>query len=440
MGPFAGFADTATDTTRVLRKHRDACAELDEDLVSADLLTAAEMAWDRAVDFAETVGVRNAQATVLAPTGTISFMMDCDTTGIEPDLALVKYKKLVGGGSMSIVNQTIQRALSRLGYDDAQAEDIIGHIVEHGSIIGAPHLASDHLAVFACSMGDNVIHHEGHVKMMGAVQPFLSGAISKTVNLPETASVGDIEDLHLLSWELGLKAVAVYRDNCKVAQPMSTDKGSLDAVRGVVSGAELEEMLAARAPERESLPRQRNSRTFSFRVADCHGFMTVGEYDNGRPGEIFLTVAKQGSTLAGIMNAFAISVSHGLQYGVPLKAYVEAYANVRFEPAGITDDPDLRIATSLVDYIFRRLALEYLSMDERVALGILATEERTEPTLPGTDTASVPNSIGSQMAADPAPRASASGSAPMCFTCGDTMTRAGSCYTCRSCGSSSGCS
>jgi len=445
MGAFAGFADNATDTTRVLRKHRDACAELDEDLVPADLLTAAEMAWDRAVDFAETVGVRNAQATVLAPTGTISFMMDCDTTGIEPDLALVKYKKLVGGGSMSIVNQTIQRALSRLGYDDAQAEDIIGHIVEHGSIIGAPHLASDHLAVFACSMGDNVIHHEGHVKMMGAVQPFLSGAISKTVNLPETASVGDIEDLHLLSWELGLKAVAVYRDNCKVAQPMSTDKGSLDAVRGVVSGAELEEMLAARAPERESLPRQRNSRTFSFRVADCHGFMTVGEYDNGRPGEIFLTVAKQGSTLAGIMNAFAISVSHGLQYGVPLKAYVEAYANVRFEPAGITDDPDLRIATSLVDYIFRRLALEYLSMDERVALGILATEERTEPTLPGMDTASVPNSIGSQMAADPAPRASASGSAqlgsaPMCFTCGDTMTRAGSCYTCRSCGSSSGCS
>ncbi|MCB0991107.1 MAG: vitamin B12-dependent ribonucleotide reductase, partial [Acidimicrobiales bacterium] len=316
---------------------------------------------------------------------------------------------------------------------------------------------------FACSMGDNVIHHGGHVKMMAAVQPFLSGAISKTVNLPEEATVEDIEQLHLDAWKLGLKAVAVYRDNCKVGQPLSTTKAKKTTEGVAVAEAvSVVPELAPRAPERERLPRHRRSRTYSFRVADCHGYMTVGEYDDGRPGEIFLTVAKQGSTLAGIMDAFAISVSHGLQYGVPLRSYIEAYTNLRFEPAGITDDPDLRIATSLVDYIFRRLALEYLPFDERSELGILTTGERTEPTLPGMETAAVANEVGAAvgtgMAVDPRAVAAATapevpyqaeaassparrgGDAPLCFTCGDVMTRAGSCYTCRSCGSTSGCS
>ncbi len=463
MGAFEGFALNAEHMIRVLGQHRDAVSSIDEDLAPVELLSAAQLAWDTAVELASSVGVRNAQATVLAPTGTISFMMDCDTTGVEPDLGLVKFKKLVGGGTMSIVNQTVPRALRRLGYNDEQRDDMVAYVHEHATMLGAPHLRAEHLDVFACSMGDNTIHQSGHLEMMGAVQPFLSGAISKTVNLPESATVEDIEELHLAAWRLGLKAVAVYRDNCKVAQPLSTGTGSTSNSEAspVVSEAE-----PIRSPEREPLPRQRRSRTLSFRVADCHGFMTVGEYEDGRPGEIFLTVAKQGSTLAGIMDAFAISVSHGLQYGVPLKAYVEAYTNVRFEPAGITDDPELRITTSLVDYLFRRLALEYLSYDERAALGVLATDERSEPTLPGMDTAALPTlssqtlpleTLPLETLLSPSPASahlpatttpSGAGSAvsrslsdaPMCFTCGDAMARAGSCYTCRSCGSTSGCS
>ena len=289
-------------------------------------------------------------------------------------------QKLVGGGDLTIVNQTVQRALSRLGYNEQQRNDIETHLLDGGSIVGAPHLLESHLPVFECSMGDNVIHHEGHLRMMAAAQPFVSGAISKTVNLPETATIEDVEALHLLSWKLGLKAVAIYRDNCKVGQPLSTSRDAEDKVREAVNAAIVEAQLI---PEREKLPRTRRSQTYSFRVADCHGYMTVGEYDDGRPGELFLTVAKQGSTLAGIMDAFAISVSHGLQYGVPLRSYVEAFTNVRFEPAGITDDPELRIASSLVDYIFRRLALEYLSVEERQQLGILSSDERTEQHLPG---------------------------------------------------------
>ncbi len=458
LAPFDGFAADRDGTTAVIERHRDAVAAIDEEQVDLGLLSAAQQAWDAAVEGVQLVGVRNAQASVLAPTGTISFMMDCDTTGIEPDLGLVKYKKLVGGGTMTIVNQTVPRALRQLGYSATSIASISDHILEHGSIVGAPGLDPAHLPVFACSMGDNTIGHMGHIEMMAAVQPFLSGAISKTVNLPEEATVDDIEELHLEAWKLGLKAVAVYRDNCKVGQPLSTSKDDAAADAGdsvVDSPVGAVEAITAPAPapvtpRRESLPRTRASRTFSFRVADCHGFMTVGEYDDGRPGEIFLTVAKQGSTLAGIMDAFAISVSHGLQYGVPLAAYVEAYSNVRFEPAGITDDPDLRIATSLVDYLFRRLALEYLSVEERSSLGILTTAERTEPTLPGFETVAVPSSSGADLAGSdgitavvpssaPAPSANAD-SAPLCFTCGDVMARAGSCYTCRSCGSTSGCS
>ena len=363
------------------------------------------------MELGEQYGVRNSQASVLAPTGTIGLLMDCDTTGVEPDLGLVKTKKLVGGGTMSIVNQTVPRALNRLGYSSDQVDEIVAYIDEHKTIVGAPYLAAEHLAVFACSMGDNTIHYLGHVRMMGAVQPFISGAISKTVNLPEDVTVEDVEQLHIDAWRMGIKAVAIYRDNCKVAQPLSTtkkadaDTGLEDVPAGSEAEAharELNEKIAgleaalaneqARPSEtvvvgavRERLPRRRKSSTFAFRVADCEGYVTVGEYEDGRPGEVFMKVSKQGSTLAGIMDAFSISVSLGLQHGVPLATYVRKYTNMRFEPAGITDDPDLRIATSLVDYIFRRLAVDYLPVDERKELGVLSTSERMQPTLPGVE-------------------------------------------------------
>ncbi|MHB8496747.1 MAG: vitamin B12-dependent ribonucleotide reductase [Acidimicrobiales bacterium] len=520
MGPFAGYHENVDPMLGVLRMHRDAVAAIDEEAVPTDLLSAAQEAWDHAVELGERFGVRNSQASVLAPTGTIGLLMDCDTTGVEPDLGLVKTKKLVGGGTMSIVNQTVPRSLTRLGYAPGQIADIVAHIDEHKSIVGAPHLAAEHLAVFACSMGDNTIHYLGHVRMMAAVQPFISGAISKTVNLPEEVSVEDVEQLHIDAWRMGIKAVAVYRDNCKVAQPLSTTKkdgsGAGDAGSGPVvpavepaialataaleseaeahalglsvKVAELEAALAderSRSNEplvvgavRERLPRRRASSTFAFRVADCEGYVTVGEYEDGRPGEVFMKVSKQGSTLAGIMDAFSISVSLGLQHGVPLATYVRKYSNMRFEPAGITDDPDLRIATSLIDYIFRRLAVDYLPFEERLELGVLSTAERLQPTLPGveeTATASiglvepeVPGSGGSPsettgtvgsvsdaQAGMTIPAGRSRGAhdtpdgllaraeprdAPYCYQCGNAMQRAGSCYVCASCGTTSGCS
>ena len=314
--------------------------------------------------------------------------MDCDTTGIEPDLALVKTKKLVGGGTMSIVNQTIPRALRRLGYTPEQVDDIVAYIDDNMSVLGAPHLAAEHLPVFACSMGDNTIHYEGHIRMMGAVQPFLSGGISKTANMPEDVTVEDVEGLHMLAWELGLKSVAIYRDNCKLGQPLSSTKGrssdastELAAPAAVEAGVQQVIERIVHHPVRQKMPRTRRGRTFEFRVADCKGFATIGEYDNGQPGEIFLTVSKQGSTMAGVMDAFAKSVSYGLQYGVPLRAFVEAFTNMRFEPAGMTDDPDIRFASSIMDYLFRRLAIEYMTYDERAELGIFSVDERLQPTL-----------------------------------------------------------
>ena len=406
MGPFAGFAENREHMLRVLRQHQEAASRIDEELVPPDLLSAAQESWDMACELGERYGVRNSQASVIAPTGTIGLMMDCDTTGIEPDLGLVKTKKLVGGGTMSIVNQTVPRALRRLGYSPDQVDDIVAYIDEHKSIVGAPHLDPAHLPVFACSMGDNVIHYSGHVKMMAAVQPFISGAISKTVNMPEEVTVEEIEQLHIDAWRMGVKAIAIYRDNCKVGQPLATAKKEAaagpeggDAAKAVQEAATKVVEKVIKVPVREKLPRNRRSSTFEFRVADCKGFVTVGEYDDGRPGEIFLRVSKQGSTLAGIMDAFSISVSYGLQYGVPLRNYVEAFTNTRFEPAGITDDPDLRIATSILDYIFRRLAVNYLSFEERAELGILTTGERTQPTLPGVEetvTQSSPGSIKSR--------------------------------------------
>jgi len=470
MGPFAGYQENREAMLDVLRMHRDAAAHIDEELVPPELLSAAQEAWDTAVEVAEQYGVRNAQASVLAPTGTIGLLMDCDTTGIEPDLGLVKMKKLVGGGTMSIVNQTVPRALRQMGYSFEQIEDIVAYIDERKSILGAPHLSADHLAVFACSMGDNTIHYTGHVRMMGAVQPFISGAISKTVNMPEEATVEEVEQLHIQAWQLGLKAVAIYRDNCKVAQPLATAKRTLadptaspaeahDAELAI-KVAELEKALdrqtvVVKQPIRERLPRRRASTTFAFRVADCEGYVTVGEYQDGRPGEVFMKVSKQGSTLAGIMDAFSIAVSLGLQHGVPLATYVKKYTNMRFEPAGMTDDPELRIAQSLVDYIFRRLAVDYMAYGERADLGVLTSEERTQLTLPGVEEAATPSShvveIDRLTDGPTAGRAPAPGfrpsspvlpesDAPYCFQCGVQMIRAGSCHACPSCGTTSGCS
>lgn len=474
LGAFDGYAENAEPMQAVLRRHRAALARggsepadsvgrnaLGDSALRAlvdDLLTAANGSWDHAVERCAEVGVRNSQATVIAPTGTISFMMDCDTTGIEPDLGLVKHKKLVGGGDLTIVNQTLVGALGHLGYTAEQTADIKAHVLEHGTITTAPHLDVGHHPVFACAMGDNIIDAQGHTAMMAVCQPFISGAISKTVNLPESASVADIEDLLMRAWRSELKAVAVFRDNCKVAQPLSTgpSTGSAAASDGVTAVDGIMNHLAAVAeregptrerPTRERMSRTRRSRTLSFRVADCHGYMTVGEYSDGRPGEIFLIVAKQGSTLAGIMDALAISVSHGLQYGVPLRSYVEAFVNMRFEPAGITDDPQLRIASSLVDYIFRRLALEYLPFDERRDLGVLTTDERIEPNLPGLEPAMVETAIAAEVVLDPVHEGNGVSStvphinrdAPLCTTCGYQMVRAGSCFACPACGTTSGC-
>jgi ribonucleoside-diphosphate reductase alpha chain len=445
-------------------------ADIDEELVPVDLLSAAQQSWDVACATAAIHGVRNAQASVLAPTGTIGLMMDCDTTGVEPDLGLTKMKKLVGGGTMTIVNQTVPRALRNLGYTDAEVTAIVDYINVEKTILGAPDLKAEHIAVFACSMGDNPIHYSGHVRMMGAVQPFISGAISKTVNMPEDVTVEDVEQLHIDAWQLGVKAVAIYRDNCKVAQPLAMAKkeGAEDGAPAVSAGAAAATEVVERViekivqePYRQKLAKTRRARTFEFRVADCKGFVTVGEYEDGRPGEIFISVSKQGSTLAGIMDAFAISISHGLQYGVPLRSFVDTFTGMRFEPAGMTDDADIRFATSLMDYLFRKLAILYLSPEERNELGIHTIAERTQPTLPGVEETVTANVQGQDVTPDPpsiesasalaleldmdlteakAPLPVADVNAPLCMQCGIQMQRAGSCHACPSCGTTSGCS
>ncbi len=456
MGAFAGFADDADSVVRVLGMHRDALESVGTlDPAQALVLEAARRAWATAIGLAETVGVRNAQATVLAPTGTISLLMDADTTGVEPDLGLVKTKTLVGGGTMTILNQSVPRALRRLGYGADERQEILEHIDATGSIVNAGPLRGKHLAVFAGAIGDNVIHYSGHVRMMAAVQPFISGALSKTVNLPESATVEEIEQLHIDAWRMGVKAIAIYRDNCKVAQPLTTGKApsGVAAISEDVSGTTAAS-LGLQAAQRERLPRNRRSRTFEFRVADCKGFVTVGEYDDGRPGEIFVRVSKQGSTMAGIMDAFAISLSHGLQYGVPLRNFVDTFTGMRFEPAGMTDDPDVRIASSIMDYLFRKLAVLYMDPAERAAMGIFTTGERTQQTLPGVGEELT--LFGGELPSDPPSEpafmahttqreipdgaGAVDHGAPMCMQCGLVMQRAGSCHACASCGNTSGCS
>lgn len=418
--------------------------------------TAREL-WSTALAGIEQHGARNAELTVAAPTGTISFMMDADTTGIEPDLGLVKYKKLVGGGSLRIVNQTVPRALHMLGYDPLQIVDICEYLDERGSMIGAPHLTPEHLEVFACSIGELQIRPDGHLKMMAAIQPFFSGAMSKTINLAEETTAEEVGQLLMDSWKMGIKCVAIYRDNCKVSQPMSTKRD--DSANTTNSASP--EVIIERAPARERLPQIRPSRTFEFKVADLKGFATVGEYPDGRPGELFVRVAKQGSTLAGIMDALAISVSHGLQYGVPMRAYVHAFVGMRFEPAGMTSDPEVSIARSVIDYLFRRLALEYLDAEERIAMGIMSRDEQRaelngEPVLVESRQGSTPHQVvspGESAAIDDSDVEHRNGppvmvpgteqsraDSPLCMSCGTQMIRAGSCYTCTECGATSGCS
>jgi ribonucleoside-diphosphate reductase alpha chain len=456
VGPFAGFHKDRDGMLGVLKQHRDAVREIDASLVSEELLNAAATAWDEAVELGTQYGVRNSQASVLAPTGTIGLMMDCDTTGIEPDLGLVKVKKLVGGGTMSIVNQTVPRALKALGYNKEQVDDIINYIDVEKTILGAPHLKKEHENVFACSMGDNSIHYLGHVKMMAAVQPFISGAISKTVNMPEEATVEDVEQLHIDSWKMGLKAVAIYRDNCKVAQPLSMAKKDGADKEAPKVEAQPEKFIVKGALRRE-LPKVRNSKTYSFVVAGSHGYMTVGEYEDGTPGEIFMRLGKQGSTLAGFIDAFAISVSHGLQFGVPLKDYVKSFTSMTFAPSGITDDAEIRSATSLVDYMFRRLALSYLSFDDRLELGLASIDDMPDEQVSLLDEPASEEVTPAPVAAAPAPQQAPKAApaaakvevpkavkndntAPLCYNCGNQTQRSGSCYVCTSCGSTTGCS
>lgn len=476
VGPFAGFRKDRDGMLHVLRQHREEVSKIDASLVSEELLSAAATAWDEAVELGEVYGVRNSQASVLAPTGTIGLMMDCDTTGIEPEFSLVKHKNLVGGGSMAIINQTVPRALKTMGYTKAQGDDIVKYIFDNNTVAGAPHIKKEHQKVFACAIGDDSIHYLGHVKMMAAVQPFISGAISKTVNMPEAATVEEIEQLHIDAWQMGLKAVAIYRDNCKVAQPLSGKKKEQDKLEPVVADelkvaaavaetpvtvAEVvNDKIVLKGAIRRSLPRRRTSRTYKFSIADLKGFFTVSEYEDGTPGELFVNVSKQGSTLSGLMDSFAISVSHGLQYGVPLKSYVKTLMSSSFAPAGITDDPDIRTASSITDYIFRRLALDYLSFDDRLELGLASIEDMPdEQTSLLTDDQSVTGKLVEKQAEKPVVAAAevskadfvavaaeqpkkttADSSAPLCYNCGNQTQRAGSCYVCTSCGSTTGCS
>lgn len=462
VGPFAGYKKDSEGMNRVLRKHRDAISDIDASLVSEDLLSAAAEVWDNAVELGEKYGVRNSQASLLAPTGTIGFMMDCDTTGIEPDFSLTKFKTLVGGGSMVIVNQTIPRALKTLGYSKSEAEAIVSYIHENGTVVDAPHLKKDDYDVFACAVGENAIHYKGHVMMMAAVQPFLSGAISKTINMPKEVTVEDVEQLHMDSWKLGLKAVAIYRDGSKVGQPLSDKKDQKKdepKTEKVVETKIVEKLVFAN--QKREMPKVRTSKTIEFKISDLKGYVTVGEFEDGTPGEIFITVAKMGSTLAGLMDAFGRSVSYGLQYGVPLKAYVRGMSNTNFAPFGSTDDPEVKTATSIVDYIFRRLALEYLNIDDRLELG-LASLEDLEAELESQQASLLDKELVASAPADvhvgdvkpervttpkyevskeaKAKATSADANAPVCSNCGNMTQRAGSCYVCTSCGSTTGCS
>ncbi len=456
VGPYDGYARNVDAHKRVMRKHASANDDVrNVSSLDGDVLKLAVKTWEECLTTGEKNGWRNAQASVLAPTGTIGFMMDCDTTGIEPDFSLVKFKKLVGGGSMQIVNQTIPRALRKLGYTEETIEAIVEYISENGHVVDAPGLKTEHYAIFDTAMGARSISPMGHVRMMAAVQSFISGAISKTVNMPETATVEEVEEIYYEGWKQGLKALAIYRDNCKVGQPLSDAKATkVDAqVEAAIEGIG--------QPIRRRLPKSRPSRTTSFSVAGAEGYLTAGSYEDGELGEVFLKLGKQGSTLAGVMDAFSIAISIALQYGVPLEAFVSKFVNMRFEPAGMTDDPDIRMSQSIMDYIFRRLALDHLPLDKREALGIFTADERAATVTQQYETPQVEAAPAVDLAVDEQsasagdmPAASSAHSsaelleeitgtasdAPLCMTCGIKMRPAGSCYVCEGCGSTSGCS
>ena len=460
VGPYAGYARNAAAHTRVMQKHANASASARSvTTLDSDVWQVANAEWSKCLEIGTKNGWRNAQASVLAPTGTIGLMMDCDTTGIEPDLALVKFKKLVGGGSMQIVNQTIPMALRKLGYAEETVEAIVEYIAANGNVVDAPGLKTEHYDIFDCAMGKRSISAMGHVHMMAACQPFLSGAISKTVNLPSDATVEEIEEVYYEGWKLGLKALAVYRDNCKVGQPLSDGKGDNKGVDSNVTAG------PAHA-ERKRLPKSRPSMTTSFSVGGAEGYMTAGAYADGALGEVFLKLGKQGSTLAGVMDAFSIAVSIGLQYGVPLETFVEKFTNLRFEPAGMTDDADVRIAQSMMDYIFRRLALDYLPFETRSGMGLYTASERARALESGEytqDETAAPKAVAAPAAAPVVVKIEAkpavdntagvgssmelfekmsgqSSDAPLCMTCGTKMRMAGSCFVCEGCGNTSGCS
>jgi len=462
VGPYEGYARNADAHARVMRKHSAATDTIRSvSTLDRDVLREANKAWEQCLEVGGENGWRNAQASVLAPTGTIGFMMDCDTTGVEPDFSLVKFKKLVGGGSMQIVNQTIPLALRKLGYSGETVEAIVEHIAEKGHVIDAPGLKPEHYSIFDCAMGERAIPPMGHVRMMAAVQPFISGAISKTVNMPETSTIAEVEEIYLAGWTLGLKALAIYRDNCKVGQPLNASKSESE------DKAVEEDVKIEYRPVRKRLPKSRPARTVSFSVGGAEGYMTASNYPDNGLGEIFLKMSKQGSTLAGMMDAFSIAISIGLQYGVPLEQYVQKFTNMRFEPAGMTDDPDVRMAQSIMDYIFRRLALDFLPAETREGLGIFTAEERSEqvsqayggptaiegggtvaesapvaatkPVATTAHTPATPREVHSSTELLEAIQGKAA-DAPLCFTCGIKMRPAGSCYVCEGCGSTSGCS
>ncbi|WP_338701276.1 vitamin B12-dependent ribonucleotide reductase [Streptomyces sp. Q6] len=478
VGPYDGYAKNATPHQRVMKQHADAnSVAVRVDDLDTPIWAAATEAWQDVVRLGEKNGFRNAQASVIAPTGTIGLAMSCDTTGLEPDLALVKFKKLVGGGSMQIVNGTVPQALRRLGYQEEQIEAIVAHIADHGNVIDAPGLKTEHYEVFDCAMGERSISAMGHVRMMAAIQPWISGALSKTVNLPETATVEDVEEVYFEAWKMGVKALAIYRDNCKVGQPLSAKTKEKEKTE-VTEKAEAEirkavEKVVEYRPVRKRLPKGRPGITTSFTVGGAEGYMTANSYPDDGLGEVFLKMSKQGSTLAGMMDAFSIAVSVGLQYGVPLETYVSKFTNMRFEPAGMTDDPDVRMAQSIVDYIFRRLALDFLPFETRSALGIHSAEERQrhletgsyEPADDEVDVEGLAQSapLAQELKAVETPKAESAAvvpapkqahtsaelvemqlgiqaDAPLCFSCGTKMQRAGSCYICEGCGSTSGCS
>ncbi|HXN13319.1 MAG TPA: vitamin B12-dependent ribonucleotide reductase [Candidatus Acidoferrales bacterium] len=443
MGPFAGYAPNREPMLKVIERHKAAAYKLDPSYVPLDLLRAARESWDDALKVGTAAGYRNSQATVIAPTGTIAFMMDCDTTGIEPDIALIKYKKLVGGGMLKIVNGTVPRALKRLGYDSKEVQEIVEYLDENETIEGAPQLADAHLAVFDCAFkpraGARTIHYNGHLKMMGAVQPFISGAISKTINMPAEATVDEVSEAYVTAWKLGLKAVAIYRDGSKRTQPLNTGKTekAVETVAAAVIATADDRM------QRRKLPDERKSITHKFDIAGHEGYITVGMYEDGTPGEIFVTMSKQGSTISGLMDSFATAISFALQYGVPLQFLVDKFSHMRFEPSGFTKNPQIPYAKSIVDYLFRWMASKFLDEEAKREVGIIESEKSLSAksdVAPATLAMAPVASLRDGKDGGIRQAFINQADAPPCPDCGSIMVRNGACYKCMNCGTTSGCS